>query len=165
MTWTTPKTWVASEFVDASEMNTHVRDNLSDLQTRLTGAGTSFTLITAGSAGITIGNATQANSWKLLQEKFAFFRIHLVLGSTSSVSGTVALGPLPFTVAGTDDQIVAGFVKDVSAAQRWGGAAWMNGTQAFRIVARDGTAGIGVGEPMAWATSDEIIVQGVVEIT
>lgn len=31
MAWTTPKTWVAAEFVDAAEMNQHVRDNLNYL--------------------------------------------------------------------------------------------------------------------------------------
>ena len=30
MAWTTPKTWVASEQVDASEMNTELRDNLNE---------------------------------------------------------------------------------------------------------------------------------------
>lgn len=33
MTWTTPRTWVTSEVVTASIMNTHVRDNLSELRT------------------------------------------------------------------------------------------------------------------------------------
>lgn len=31
MAWTTPRTWVSLELVTASIMNTHVRDNLSDL--------------------------------------------------------------------------------------------------------------------------------------
>lgn len=35
MAWTTPRTWVAGEVVTASIMNTHVRDNLSDLDTRV----------------------------------------------------------------------------------------------------------------------------------
>lgn len=37
MAWTTPRTWVAAEIVTASNMNTHVRDNLSFLRdTRMT---------------------------------------------------------------------------------------------------------------------------------
>lgn len=36
MAWTTPRTWVASETVTASIMNTHVRDNLSALATEST---------------------------------------------------------------------------------------------------------------------------------
>lgn len=35
MAWTTPRTWVAGEVVTASIMNTHVRDNLDDLDTRM----------------------------------------------------------------------------------------------------------------------------------
>lgn len=34
MAWTTPRTWVAGEVVTASIMNTHVRDNLIDLDDR-----------------------------------------------------------------------------------------------------------------------------------
>jgi hypothetical protein len=32
MAWTTPRTWVAGELVTAGLMNTHVRDNLSELR-------------------------------------------------------------------------------------------------------------------------------------
>jgi hypothetical protein len=35
MAWTTPRTWVAGEVVTASQMNTHVRDNLADLDARV----------------------------------------------------------------------------------------------------------------------------------
>lgn len=31
MAWTTPRTWVVSEIVSASVMNTHIRDNLNVL--------------------------------------------------------------------------------------------------------------------------------------
>jgi hypothetical protein len=33
MAWTTPRTWVTSEVVSATHMNTHVRDNLNALKT------------------------------------------------------------------------------------------------------------------------------------
>lgn len=36
MTWTTPKTFVSGDVLTASEMNTYVRDNTNDLNTRLT---------------------------------------------------------------------------------------------------------------------------------
>ena len=36
MPWTTPRTWVAGEVVTAAIMNVHVRDNLSDLDSRVT---------------------------------------------------------------------------------------------------------------------------------
>lgn len=165
MTWTTPRTFVATETETASIFNTHLRDNLADLQTRLTGAGSSFTITSAGSSGITIGNATQANTWKLLSEKFAFFRIHLVMGTTSSFSAAFQLGPLPFTVAGTDDQVVSAMVKDDSANNRWGGAGWLNGTQVFRMIVADGSTGVSNTTPFTWATNDSIQVQGVCETT
>jgi hypothetical protein len=164
MAWTTPRTWVATETVTASLLNTHLRDNLSDLQTRLTGAGTSFTLTTAGSTSFTVGNATQLNSWRLLQEKFAYFRIHLTLGSTSSVGGTFALGPLPFTIAGTD-QVCSLLMKDASAALRYHGVGWIQTTQIFRLVEGHGVSGANATAPFTWTTSDEIIAFGVCEIT
>src|SRR5687768_10186599 len=30
--WTTPRTWVTNELVTAAQMNTHVRDNLTELR-------------------------------------------------------------------------------------------------------------------------------------
>lgn len=38
MAWTTPRTWTPGETVTASMMNVHVRDNLSDLNTRMNSA-------------------------------------------------------------------------------------------------------------------------------
>lgn len=35
MAWTAPKTWVTDEVVTAGDMNTHVRDNLNDLNDRV----------------------------------------------------------------------------------------------------------------------------------
>ena len=35
MAWTTPRTWVDEELIDATIMNTHIRDNLLFLEERL----------------------------------------------------------------------------------------------------------------------------------
>lgn len=35
MAWTTPRTWVPGEVVTAAQLNTHLRDNLSDLDSRM----------------------------------------------------------------------------------------------------------------------------------
>ncbi len=42
MAWTTPRTWVDAEVVTAAIMNTHVRDNLTDLDARV-GSSTLYT--------------------------------------------------------------------------------------------------------------------------
>lgn len=39
MAWTTPRTWTTGEVVTAAIMNTHVRDNLDDLDRRTTLSG------------------------------------------------------------------------------------------------------------------------------
>ena len=43
MAWTTPRTWVTGEFVTASIMNTHVRDNLNYLNSTLDYSSGTFT--------------------------------------------------------------------------------------------------------------------------
>jgi hypothetical protein len=165
MTWTTPRTWVATETVTASLLNTHLRDNLSDLQTRLTGASSSFTLTSAGSVNITIGNAVQANGWKLLSEKFAWFRIHLTFGTTSAWAGIWEVGPLPFTVVGTNDQEVSVLARDNSNNFKYTLSARLNGTLVRAFSGLDGSTGLSDTNPFTWATSDEIMVQGVAETT
>lgn len=39
MAWTTPRTWVAGELVTATQMNTHLRDNLNVLKTSIDNNG------------------------------------------------------------------------------------------------------------------------------
>src|SRR5574343_520667 len=69
MAWTTPKTWTVDEVVGASDMNTHLRDNLNALKTPPTfvtafTSGTTLVLsstastFTAMSSGLTAGLTT-----------------------------------------------------------------------------------------------------------
>jgi len=61
MTWTTPKTW-SSSTLSSSDLNTHVRDNLSDLNDRFRSAVTLKNILSSGSGG---GTAT-AGAWQTL---------------------------------------------------------------------------------------------------
>lgn len=49
MTWTTPKTWTTGDVLTAADMNTYVRDNTSDLDTRLTPLESGLVVIGSGS--------------------------------------------------------------------------------------------------------------------
>lgn len=42
MAWTTPKTWTTGELVTATDLNTHVRDNLSFLKTKVDAGSNRF---------------------------------------------------------------------------------------------------------------------------
>ena len=53
MTWTSPKTWVVSDVLTASDMNTYVRDNTSDLNTRLTPLESGLAILGTGSGTAT----------------------------------------------------------------------------------------------------------------
>lgn len=63
MAWTTPRTWVAGEYVTASLMNTHLKDNLNVLKTRIDNDGL-LKVMTAGTAS-TYQNTTtgETNLW------------------------------------------------------------------------------------------------------
>lgn len=69
MSWTAPRTWVTAEIVTASQMNTHVRDNLRYLKglsgpVAIGDVLTSTTFVTTASAGI---RRDVDNSYILLQ--------------------------------------------------------------------------------------------------
>lgn len=91
MSWTTPRTWVDGEFVDASLMNAHVREQLehmvaSPLPTNVAYSGGAFTNGTPGGTWtVDSGDLTtfwyyrNANRWR------ASIRV-----STSSIGGTAS---------------------------------------------------------------------------
>ena len=58
MAWTPPKTWTPGELVTAANMNVHVRDNLTNLDSRLTTAG--LTTLTANDTAVA-NSATSAD--------------------------------------------------------------------------------------------------------
>lgn len=125
------------------------------------GAWTTFTLTTAGSTNITIGNATQSCAYRLRDNKTAEFRILLTLGSTTVLSGAVGLGPLPFTCLGSTQVGSAWWYR--SSANMRNSIANMSGTQVLRIIPGanfywDNT------QPAAYATSDQVMVNAVVEL-
>jgi len=67
MPWTTPRTWTTGEVVTASQLNTHVRDNLDDLRTAkvaIMGRNTNLSLTTATLTAVTWNQTIRnAFSW------------------------------------------------------------------------------------------------------
>jgi hypothetical protein len=131
-----------------------------------TGPWTDFTLTTAGSAGINFTNVTaQYNRWRLRDEKTAEFRISIVLGA-SAITGSVSLGPLPFTAWGSgaaiaQQQVVSGAIYR-STANLFVAEGSVAGTQVSRIYGGSGI--VTATAPLTWAAGDILRLAGTVEL-
>lgn len=145
---------------DAPNVPQHMQNLATAVDDRLGGTWTAFTLTDAGSSGITLGNATQQNFFKAFGNRLVAFRITVTLGSTSSVTGTLVLGPLPFTITTPAQVVTANIFRGISAMQNATG--FMSGTQVNRLLLTNGIA-TSTNPFNPWAAGDIIRVQGVVE--
>lgn len=90
MAWTTPRTWVAGETVTAAIMNTHVRDNLNWLDTRIGGrAATNATQAIAANTITTANNGGTA-AWTASQDSGGF--VSATGGTTTPITIPTGLG-------------------------------------------------------------------------
>lgn len=105
MAWTSPRTWVAGETVTAALLNTHVRDNLLELNGTAS-AWTAFTPTwTAATTNPVIGNGTLSGRFKQVG-KIVFFRVKILAGSTTTYgTGVYTVGALPVAAHGTADPL------------------------------------------------------------
>lgn len=81
---TTPRTWVASEVVTATELNTEVRDAITGIQAAWVSSAPVF------SGGVTVGNGTSSQSYRQIG-KTVEVRGEFTLGSTSAFTASVVL--------------------------------------------------------------------------
>jgi hypothetical protein len=132
-----------------------------------TGAWTTYTPTwTAPSVNPAIGNGTLQGAY-LIVGKTYHFRINVIMGSTT----TFGTGRWDFGLGGSVTsvavaQTVSCYLFDNSATVARGVAAWVPGSAAVaRPVGHDGTInGISSTVPWTWATSDQVIITGVIEI-
>lgn len=94
MAWTTPRTWVASEVVTASLLNTHVRDNLNAVRDYMLGAQD-------------IGS-----NWKVLSRRLTIANAASVVGDASAI----------FQVSRNATNETEGILLENSALGGWGNA-------------------------------------------
>lgn len=154
MAWTTPKTWT-STLVSVADLNTHIRDNLNMIAYR--GSSSWTPTLT----NWTVGNGTLSGQYQAVG-LLTFFHLELVLGSTSTTVGTLAVS-LPFTAStGTTRQGVYGILydnssgnavfahSDITSAATTFGPYYEAGTGASPglLTVINGT------QPWTWATSD-----------
>lgn len=63
MSWTAPRTWIALETVTASLMNTHVRDNLTELRAGNLASGLQFPAVQVPSADVNFLDDYEEGTW------------------------------------------------------------------------------------------------------
>lgn len=154
MAWTTPRTWVAGETVTAALMNTHVRDNELALFALATA---DYTAYTPTLTNLTLGNGTRSAAY-IQFGKLTVVTLDIVFGSTTSLSGDLAVS-LPATApAGTGSPCVGMGEVIGSAAQSWQLRARLTSTSAFALIHSDAgsAAVVGSSSPAALTTGNEI---------
>lgn len=149
-TWTDPRTWVSGEIPSAATFNTHVRDNLLAIgQPWLTYAPTL--------TNWTLGNGT-LDGWYIRAGKLVHGKVWLTLGSTSTMSGTLAISlPVSKVVDNAGGTAVTGTAQlfDTSAsANRYRFVVQHTATN-VRFADQDANAVTGT-VPWTWATGDVI---------
>lgn len=150
MSWHTPETATAGELT-STFWNQNVRDNFDAI-------GDAWTSYTPTLANVTLGNGTITGAYtqagKLIQ-----FRAKLVLGSTSSITGSPTF-TLPVTAFATRLFTWQGVAYDTSASDHHGLTATNTTTT---VVFRYNAASLSSTVPFTWATGDELYASGTYE--
>jgi hypothetical protein len=154
MAWTAPRTWVAAEVVTASNMNTHVRDNLKAI-------GDAWTTYTPTWTNLTVGNGTVLAQY-VAAGKLIICQVGIVWGSTTSVSGSITVS-LPFNRLNSTIREAGGqaLYYDTSASDRRSGSIELNGSANLVFYVGNGTVGqtqnVNATVPFTWATGDTMM--------
>lgn len=125
---------------------------------------------TAPSVNPSLGNGLFMAAY-LITGKSLKFRIHLTMGTTTTYgTGRWDFGlPAGVSTLGLGSQLVAGFAIDNSIIRTDVLAAWIpaSATPVVRPAATQATGsiiGISSAVPFTWASTDQLFVQGVIEI-
>lgn len=110
---------------------------------------------------VTVGNGTVVARFTRIAKTVHFF-IHLTLGGTSSVTGSVIVST-PATMNNTSGatRVADCSFFDVSAGQQYWGGATVNGATAIALFDNASpNANVGVANPFGWASGDILYVSG-----
>lgn len=147
-----------------TDVNNHGVYDGSSWQNMLENASSSFSPSwTGSSSNPTLGNGSLTGRYLRISAKLYWFRIVLVIGSTS----TGGSGRWGFTLpaAPTVSQAVAALCEDNSASFRYGGSAFLtSGSDVFCVsVGSGGNIGASSSVPFTWAVNDGLLVTGIYE--
>ena len=153
-------------FIAFTVANTYTQSQVDGFVTSLGGTNTPWVSYTPTYSGLTIGNATVDAKYKQIG-KTVIGRVNVKLGSTSSVTGTIAISPPITPIVGTNYSYNCNLV-DAGTAYYVGHAVY-EGTR-FTIFA------VGTGAtyatvpntsstvPFTWTTNDEIFLTFTYEV-
>lgn len=131
-----------------------------------------LTTFTPSWINLTLGNGSTAGEWRRMFDFMIWIRAQFTFGSTTSTSGPLGL-TLPGSLSGeasTVRQHVPIWAFDSSASQGFVGTAVLQsggGANLDRFYGPTSSAGwqISGGIPLAWASGDIILVEGMVRVT
>ncbi|WP_256789820.1 hypothetical protein [Frankia sp. AvcI1] len=127
--------------------------------------GTDWATYTPTLSNVTVGNGTSTGRYKLLDSKTMVFRTIFTLGSTSSITGAVAIGlPGGVTADTTVTQRAQSRAFDSSAGAIDYGIATINATSVASIVTTIGGTDVNTTVPFTWASGDTLSVWGIAEL-
>jgi hypothetical protein len=140
-----------------------LQDEVTAIETDLLKAWTTFTPTWTN---VTVGNAS-VNSGKYLKlGKIVFFRIDLVLGSTSAVTGAISVA-FPVTAqVGSSFAVARGEAIDASTGDAFELHGRLSSSSVFALLSDNGTKLVNTtgSVPFTWAISDELHLTGWYEI-
>ena len=119
---------------------------------------TAWDTYTPSLSGITLGNGTLTGSYKKIG-RTVFYKINLIFGSTTSITGNVSIGT-PTTIVGSAAQPLAEvFFLDANVGY-YSGRQFGNGAVLYMS---NPITGISATTPFTWTTSDAIFIKGFYE--
>ena len=154
-TWTgTPATITAGQTSGVSTAFNNHRDALKGLSE----AWTAYTPTTGGT--LTLGNGSWTGTAYSQVDKHLWFRVVLTFGTTTSVSGSLALS-LPVAAKNIVNTPVgrASMVDASAPAIQFGTAILLSGAATLGVITTTGNY-VTSTVPFTWATTDTLIIQG-----
>jgi hypothetical protein len=140
-----------------------IMDALHALSDTWTDYSPSLTWTSSGTAPA-LGNAT-VDAKYVLVNKFAAVRYQIVFGSTSTFGTGAWIFSLPFTTLGQSGTLGV-FALHAGTSAPYAGSAWVGADAAtnFRVTFGTVAAYGGATSPFTWASTDRIIMTGVVPV-
>ncbi len=121
---------------------------------------------TASTSNPSLGNGTLTGAYRRADtSKSVYVRLRLLIGSTTTFGSGAWIFSLPGGLSPTAISTVGGYVLDNSALNRWSVSAYMTAANGFERIAVDSGIGVTGTVPMTWATSDQLLLTGVYEIS
>lgn len=137
MAYTTPRTWLAGEFVDEGDLNEQIRDNFNAAFPLGVGAWTSYTPTLTQGATVT-KTVTYAKYQRI--GRTIHFAVDLSVTGSGTGGNDILIG-LPVAATTSNYDIGSGFVYDSSAVAGYAALVEIFATTGFKLRAMTAAAG------------------------